>query len=266
MKHLVYTCVIGGYDRVFPPAVRPQAADFVIVTDDPNVKVPGWQTLIVDVSNFASATLANRYYKMLMHRVLPDYGISTYVDGNIRLLGNMDDFVARTHRAGDALTLFPHDRRDTVSAEIATCIALGKLRQPAMAQARYASYLEEGFADGAGLVEAGIIVKDHTHPGTDQAMDLWWNEYRAAPTRDQLSLPYILWKTGVPVGFHDFNYRSPNSWFGVYPHRAAAGMNPRYADMCARAFDSVPHRIAQTLWDRLRKVRRLYRERKTGRV
>lgn len=259
MKLLVYTCVIGGYDRVYPPIVQSAEADYVIVTDDPDVNVQGWTTYTIDPAGFGSPSLANRYHKMLMHHVLPDYDVSVYVDGNIRLLGNMIEFVARNHSCKNALTVFRHDRRNSVQSEIETCEALGKLPDSSLARARLNHFLEEGFPDDLGLIEAGILIKEHRHAQTDRVMSAWWAEYAAAPTRDQLSLPYALWKSKAIIGYHDFSFRDPNLWFGIYPHRGTSDMTPAYADLCARAYDSPLHRLALRAWNAVRTVRRKMR-------
>lgn len=261
MRLLVYTCVIGGYDRVFPPIRSAYHVDHLLVTDDPNVEVEGWKTLIVNPAAFGSATLANRYHKMLMHRVRPGYDVSLYVDGNIRLLGDMARFVANTHADRNALTLFRHDRRDSVIEEIEICEKLGKLKDPLLARSRLESFREEGFPDNLGLVEAGVLIKDHRHAVTDVIMSEWWAEYSKAPTRDQLSLPHVLWKSRAPVGYHAFNYRSPNPWFGIYPHRGTKNMTPAYADLCARSYDSTLHRAALRCWKTGRSLRRRLRRR-----
>ena len=85
---LVYTCVFGGYDRVYPPVHRDPAIDYVLVTDDPAMSVAGWRTLAVDRERFGSEKAPNRHFKMLAHRNgLAGYDVSVYVDGNIRVIG-----------------------------------------------------------------------------------------------------------------------------------------------------------------------------------
>ena len=114
MRWLVYTCVAGGYDRVYPPLVRDPDTDYVIVTDDASLKVDGWRTHFVDRNAFTSTRLMNRYFKMLGHVEFLNYEASIYVDGNIRILGGLrhlfDDFQA----TGRALRLFSHPLRSTV--------------------------------------------------------------------------------------------------------------------------------------------------------
>jgi len=259
MRPLVYTCVLGGYDRVFPP-IRPEPGlDHVIFTDDASLKVPGWRSEVVDMSRFTSVRKANRYYKMLAHRVLPHYDSSLYVDGNVRLLGKSSELFQRLHKGDTAMVLFRHGRRASVTEEIAKCLELGKIADPAMVQAEVAAHRAEGFPDDRGLVEATILLKNHRHPALDPAMALWWEQFERFGSRDQFSLPYVLWKTALPVQYFDFGFREPNSWFGVYPHRGAANVRPAYADLSARAYGSRLHWLALKVWQAVRALRRAVR-------
>lgn len=247
MKLLVYTAVFGGYDRVFPPVVPEAALDYVLVTDDPALKPAGWRVLLVDPAVYGSSKAANLHFKALMHRELPGYDASLYVDGNVRLLGRTSEVFAKFLATGAALGVFRHPSRDRVADEVESCIN-GRKGDPATLRAEYAAYREEGFADDQGLIEATIILKNHNAPDMDPAMGLWRDLFSRFRTRDQLSLPVVKARTGFSCAYHDFNFRHPNPWFGHYPHRGAAGVRPLYADVFARAYDSAPHRLMLRAW------------------
>ena len=256
MRALVYTCVFGGYDRVFPPRHTDRGLDHVIVTDDTGLRVKGWRTHAVPAAHFATPKAANLYYRALIHRELPGYDAALYVDGNIRLLGPSRDFIAAFVTSGAALGLYPHPLRTTVADEARACLQQAKLADPAAVQAERQFHAAEGFPDDQGLMESGILLKNHTAPGLDAAMALWWEQFERFGTRDQISLPYVLWKTGLPVQWHDHSFRDPNPYFGLYPHRGAPGVNPAYADLVARAYGSPAHRALLAAWDGWRALRR----------
>ncbi len=50
-------------------------------------------------------------------------------------------------------------------------------------------------------------------------MDLWWQQMASYTKRDQLSLPYVLWKSDLAVKVWDWSYRRENPYFNRYPHR-----------------------------------------------
>lgn len=262
MKLLVYTAVFGGYDRVFPP-MRPEAGiDYVVVTDDPALSVPGWRTRVI-AAGAQGAKTANLQFKALMHRELPGYDASLYIDGNVRLLGRTSEVFDRFLATGAALGVYRHPLRDTVAAEVEACIAAGKADAGKL-RAELADYRAEGFADDQGLIEATILLKNHNAPELDPAMGLWRDLFQRYQTRDQVSLPVVLWKTGLPCAYHDGSFRDPNAYFGLYPHRGAAHVPTLFADLSARAYDSLPHRLMLKAWQGSWAVRRAVRRLRTG--
>lgn len=262
MRLLVYTGIFGNYDRVFPPVRPVTRAHFVAVTDDPSLNVPGWATQVVEAGRFGTSREANRYYKMLGHRELGDFDASIYVDGNVRLLGDPVDAAAGFIKSGAALGIFRHPLRDSVAGEVEACIRNGKVEDPRPIRNEYQEYIADGFRDDLGLVEATILMKNHHHAGLDEAMALWHTLYARHLTRDQISLPYVLWKTGLPCHYHPGSFRDPNPHFGLYPHFGDPNTPTAYAYLRARSFDSRVHRLAlgawHLKWDAQRRLRRLF--------
>ena len=58
-----------------------------------------------------------------------------------------------------------------------------------------ANYLSQGFPTHNGLFENSILVRDNRNVCVQALMRYWWDEYNKYQTRDQLSLPYVIWKT-----------------------------------------------------------------------
>jgi len=255
MARLVYTAVFGGYDRVFPPVVPEPGIDHVLVTDDPTMQAPGWRTLVIDSTVYGSSKAANLHYRALIHRMLPGYDVSLYVDGNVRLIGRTSEVFDGFEASGATLGVFRHPLRDNIADEVEACISAGK-GDAAMLRAEHQAYLAEGFTDDQGLIETTIILKNHRSPDLDPAMALWWDMFSRFGTRDQISLPVVKARTGVNCVYHPFSFRDPNPWFGHYPHRGAKGVNPHYADLVARSYDSAPHRMLMHAWRSWWTVRR----------
>ncbi|QJW84095.1 hypothetical protein HK414_09895 [Ramlibacter terrae] len=63
-----------------------------------------------------------------------------------------------------------------------------------------------------------------------------------------MSLPYVRWKTGLPCFHPEGSFRTPNPYFGLYPHAGAAHVTPLYAHVAARAFDNPFHRGLLAAW------------------
>lgn len=261
MKRLIYTAVFGDYDRVYPPVRSETGVDYAIVTDRADMFVPGWETMVIDGSDFPTSTTANRYHKMLMHRVLPGYDASLYVDGNIRLLGDTAPLFEQLEHSKAALAAYAHPQRSRVAEEARTLIEIGKVQNTGRVKKEVSSYKADGFPDNTRLIEGGVILKNHRAPGLDAAMELWWNLFREHLTRDQLSLPYVIWKTGLSIHLLPGTFRDPNPFFAIYPHYRAKNVNPRYVHVAARSHDSAFFKLALTLWHGYWNVRRALRRR-----
>lgn len=257
---LVYTCVFRGYDRVFPPVHHDPTIDYVLITDDPSTSVPGWRTIHVDRTQFGSESAPNRYFKMLAHKsIFPGYDVSIYVDGNIRVIGRTTEFAANFLESGAALGVFRHPRRQSIEEEAKACLESGKLADVARLESELADYTADGFPDKQGLMETGVVVKNHRHRALDEAMELWWRLFERFDSRDQISLPYAIWKTGLPTLVIEQSFREPNPYFGLYPHSRSGSASRQYAYVAARAFDSRLHAMLKQLWEGKWRVQRRLR-------
>lgn len=260
MKRLIYTSVFGDYDRILPPVRREDGIDYVAVTDRQALSVPGWTSMAVDPTEIGGPRLANRHFKMLAHEIFPGYDASIYLDGNIRVLGNMSEFFARIEGSDAALGLYRHPSRSTVREEVEQCIRRRQVTDASAAFAELKDYRDQGFPDEAGgLIEASILLRNHRHPRLKGAMEEWWRLFRAHQSRDQFSLPFVLWRTGIPTVLFDDSFREPNPYFGWYPHAGAGTANPHYAVLMGKAHGSFAHRVALALWHLKWKLQRLSR-------
>lgn len=91
---VIYTTLLGGYDFLREPSVITPECDYICFTDDPTLKSDVWQ--FVDVSGDKGSLPQNKWnrkYKVLAHRYLSEYDASLYVDSNVRLIGNIWDYI-----------------------------------------------------------------------------------------------------------------------------------------------------------------------------
>lgn len=259
-RFLVYTAVFGGYDRVYPPIMMEPELDYVIVTDDALMLVPGWRIHVVEGARFPTNKAANLYFRALIHRELPGYDASLYVDGNLRLIGKTSTLFPKFLESGAALGVYPHPLRRRVVDEAEACILRGKVVDPAAIRMEIAAYAADGFPDDQGLIYTGVLLKNHRAPDLDPAMSMWSLLFQKYCTRDQLSLPYVKWKVGFSCAYLGAYLQHPNPYFGLYPHRGASHVRPLYSHVVARSFDSwayrCGHKIWQFVWTLRRKLRR----------
>ena len=227
-RRVVYTCVTNGYDRVIPPVAPVPGVDYILFTDRPEAdRVDGWITRAIKVPEGLSSSLSNRYYKLLPHKVLPEYDDSLYLDSNIAIIGSLAPFFDDVFSGPENMMLYCHPVRDTVAAEAAVIAETGRSKAPEKLKGEIARYRADGFPDNLGLTSNPILARRHMAPEVIAAMDLWWDLLGEGSGRDQLSLPYVRWKLGLPVRVlaPDFTFGSP--YFLRYPHWQTSGRRGR---------------------------------------
>ena len=188
---LVYTVVTGGYDDILPvPEDLWGEIDFICVTDMQWQKpVPApWLHIRLCDSKLNHKEL-NRLYKICPHFLFPAYKRSIYIDGNISVVGRLDDYFSAVMADYD-IALFEHFSRKNIYEEAAECARLGYefvWRLSALIK----KYNRLGFRSNE-LYEANVIFRRHASEPLKKAMEFWWSEYLNGPRRDQLSLTYAL--------------------------------------------------------------------------
>jgi hypothetical protein len=224
---VVYTALFGDYDDLFVPSPEQAAnCDFVIFTDQPNIPSP-WRRGRAD---FASPdnSKRNRFHKLLPHRLFPQYEWSLYLDANIDLRSDPIELLDRYCDLGPAFFVFPHPTRTSIAEELGACIA-GKKGDATSMVRQVARYLDSGFRHAFPLTENNVLLRQHNEPDLIAVSEAWWAEVRSRSGRDQLSLPYIVEKSGyrdIALFGNDISARS-SSDFRLRPHRTRS----YYADL-----------------------------------
>lgn len=218
----VYTAVFGGYDSVPEPYCKPDNVDYYLITDN-SVNLPvdsKWK--VVDISNdmyiISNLTNAerNRYYKMHPVHLFPDYEYTFYIDGNIQVVTDITEYIYRLGDAGIATHL--HSRRSCIYEE-AQAVVFSK-RETKENIKKHIKHLEDnGMPRDYGMLECNAILRRNTDI-CNSLMEEWWDEFMHYSKRDQISLPYVLYKNHIKiedVGVLGNNiYVNPS--FRIYTH------------------------------------------------
>ena len=195
----VYTCITGGYDKLIEPLVKPDNIDYYAVTDFDIPKDSLWKRMDIDsISEIKdlSNTLKNRYVKMNPHKIFTDYNYSVYVDGNIKIYTDFTEHINRISKYGFAH--FKHSRRKSSYEEADACKLLRKVDDDSID--KYVKKLkEENFPDNYGMLECSILARKHSNENCVNIMEQWWEEFKNNVKRDQIILPYILYKNNIKV-------------------------------------------------------------------
>ncbi|WP_116083508.1 glycosyltransferase domain-containing protein [Tropicimonas sp. IMCC34011] len=219
-ERIVYTCVVGGYDKLFRPLAADTETRYIALTDDPNLRAPGWEVQVIDLDLELSKSMQNRHCKCFPWKYLPLARTSIYVDGNVRILSNLSRLFDCADDGYD-IVLFRHPKRNFVAEEVAECIARKKVQSREIIETEYSKLLEDGFVDIGHLTENGVIVRSHQSMELQNAMEHWWQFIQKFSGRDQISLHHCLHKASVRKLILPMNFREPNPYFDLYPHFGA---------------------------------------------
>lgn len=203
----VYTGIFGGYDQICEPQARPENIDYYFVSDERPQRLKGFQWL--DAKAFLppglrGGFLRNRYVKTHPHILFPHYGQSIYVDGNIRILGDISNFLGDSKTG---ISVFMHPWRRCIFFEALQIVNYKRISGSRVA-GQMLRYLDEGMPVQYGLAEMGVIAMRHNQEGCMRLMEDWWREISQYGARDQLSFMYCMWKNGyrlqdlTPLGFN----------------------------------------------------------------
>lgn len=214
---VVYTAVFGNYDHV--SGVNPEwDCDFVCFTDNAGFISPGWRVVIVKLNDETPAQ-ANRRYKILAHKYLSNYEQSLYVDGNVRIISDPSPLFKK-YLENNVIAIPKHQERNCAYAEARLCIERG-IVDKTTTENQMKGYLSDGFPVEHGLTENGIILRKNCDESVVTIMTEWWGEYCAGGKRDQLSLPYLIWRSAIKFSYMDETARNKNKYFRIAYHKSA---------------------------------------------
>lgn len=216
MRVIVYTCTFFDYDQVMSPMARTAGVDYVLISDRAPRLTPGWswRPLPPEAAG-ESQTMANRWCKFFPHRLFPDADVTIYVDGNTLVIGDLTPLIAEFRASGAVMGVFRHQKRGSIAEERRFCLEVGKLPadQADAAAAQAAFYAEDAPGPDDALYENGVLLRRGDAAALEPAMALWWAQMLRWPRRDQLSLPYVLRKTGLPHMVLPWDYKADNPYF-----------------------------------------------------
>ena len=212
MGGVVYTAITGGKDVLKSPAERLPGVDYICFTDDPSTQAEGWQTLPLRAAS-PDPTRAARWPKLMPHLYLRDYEWSLWIDANYRIVGDLTPLVADHLPTGPHFA-FPQYKRTCVYEEVEQCIRQNK-DDPALLRAQAERYRDQGMPEGLPVACNSIVLRQHKEPDVIALMEAWWREIELGSRRDQVSLPYLLWK--LPNRFRFF-YDGSGPHFDVLPY------------------------------------------------
>lgn len=197
MKVAIYTCITGEYDNLAVPVTVDPRLDYFFFTDKSRHTEFPWNLVAIDLPQLCAKD-KNRFVKMHPHKFLSEYDITIYIDGSIQIVGDIYSLILHTVNSKEEIFLYEHPERNCIFREGMACAHYSHDWIWTIAS-QMRKYRKDGYPADNGLFEAGVIIRKNTNT-VSSLMNMWWNEYCSGAKRDQLSLPVIAWRLGVPLG------------------------------------------------------------------
>jgi hypothetical protein len=197
-KVAVYQAIIGKYDSVkniFP--LYNDIYDFYLYTDLNIEENKGWQIKRIpeNIANLRNPVLINRYLKTHPIELFPEYDYAVYLDGVFDVVSDLRSMLRQT-LTKTGVAMHRQSMRTCVYKEGKILVKLKKGNRRNIIE-QLKKYRSDGFPKNWGLYEGCVIASDLRNSKSSEIFNLWWQEYlHSGSFRDQLSLPYVLWKNG----------------------------------------------------------------------
>lgn len=185
MNICVYTILTNDYDTVKPVVLS--GIPHYLFTDNPNIVAKGW--IVIPIEKTEDCRL-QRKIKILGHPELDKYDVTIYIDASMTLRSTITQLL-RTYKGG--FVIGNHNTRNCVYAEGLAVKQLKKAPEE-IVNKHIAEYYENNFPINFGMWSSGFMIRDKS---TKAMCELWYSKLDEHSHRDQLSLPWALWKTGL---------------------------------------------------------------------
>ena len=201
MKKAIVCVLIGNYDKL-KPAPNFKGWDTILITNINFTDTKGWKLHKVESEN---ELRDSRYYKWMLHKILPNYKLFCYIDASMELI----------KEPPNEQTFLTHPKRRQVKKESEMIVKLGKdTKENINGQIRY--YASEKFKDNFGLFQNGFFVRKN-EPKFNEVCELVNDITQKYSHRDQLALPFALFKTGYKIE-NTINGRYSSKYFKIHKH------------------------------------------------
>lgn len=192
----IVTAISGLKIPLVDPSVKFQKADYYAFVDkyqDVNV----WRQN--KVQNFSTHPIYTdrmnaKIYKILPELYFPDYEWIIWIDSTHEVIESPEKIIDEYMTGGD-IGVFIHNTRNCVYDESRVVIDWGK-NIPDEVNKQVEFYRECNYPQNNGLFELSVIIR-RNKKNIRKLNLMWWEQICKFSSRDQISFPFVLWKSGV---------------------------------------------------------------------
>lgn len=199
-KIVVYTSIFGNYDPLIEPLFVSDKCEYWAITDQNIPENSIWKKYNTKrLSGFdgMDGYHKSKFCKMFPNILFPDNDYSIWVDGNVQIIADLYPLVDRLEN-DKFIAAFQNPFHDCIYTEMNYNICENNVDIDALTK-QVEEYKREGLPKHFGMRELTIIVREHSRLECINLMKLWWDQVNKYTMRDQISFPYIIWKSGMSM-------------------------------------------------------------------
>lgn len=219
-KIAILTAISGSRDRLSVPTVIHENADYFAFVDEPTEEQIGpWKQLKIYPFTNDERFLNRRKakpYKIMPELFVPGYDFYFWADATHDVVVNPQD-IADQYLKDSSIAVFKHKHRNCGYQEAAEIIRLEYDHLNNVTN-QIKEYQKLNFPFEFGLFELPVIVRRNCFETTTFNL-MWWEQICKFSSRDQISFPFCVWKTGIKFSI------MPGYANGINPSTGRVGYN-----------------------------------------
>lgn len=180
----IFTAIFNKYDQL--REIKLEEGWRAICFTDQDIQSKSWE-----IRKREFRPKLHRDIKLRPHYHLPKYDKCVWIDGNLELSISLNELIKNR----DGFWLMQHPDRNCLFKEAARCVELKKDDGDIIFK-QIEKYSKEDCPINNGLSATGCLIRDWTNENI-AFCELWWKEVKEFSVRDQISFPYVAWRTGL---------------------------------------------------------------------
>lgn len=226
-RRAIYTVITGNYDTLKEPFVKSEGWDYICFTDDPSLISDTWEIRLIDttISNqYPDKQRLQRHIKLLAYVHLNEYRFTIYIDGSTQQLLDFNWLLQEINYTG-GIALKRHSKRNCIYEEVAACVKLNKDARTVLLKQMetYANIYK--YPMNGGLYESGILIRENIME-VNLLCEHWHTELMQHSVRDQISLPFVLWRYPPKCDVKIVEYDTVQKYINIKPHVSSHVVKP----------------------------------------
>jgi hypothetical protein len=200
-KYVVYTAICGDEahsdDLHDPKEVFPDT-DYIAFVDRKHKTSDVWRQVrstpfSIDTKYFNRRNA--KIYKAMPHLFMDGWHMSIWHDPTHEVVVNPEEIYKNIITPEKDIALFRHESRDCVYSE-AAAVLNWKMDHEKVISDQMDFYRANNYPEKNGLYECPVIIRNSTLKTETLGMR-WWEIISKYSSRDQLSMPFVLWSLNI---------------------------------------------------------------------